>query len=181
MKLTGELLFIGAGVAVLALSAGASAQAFKVPARAVLEIEQSADDGSVYDYRGGDYPRGIRNNNPGNIEAGRDSWAGAAGDDGRYLIFSDIRYGVRAMARILASYNKRGIDTVAEIISTWAPGDDGNDVNSYIYSVSARSGLTPLAEIEKSDYPALIEAMIYHENGKQPLTMDTIKTGVSWA
>jgi hypothetical protein len=45
--------------------------------------------------------RGIRNNNPGNIEKGI-AWQGAVGDDGTFIIFADDtcdHYTVRSAVR----------------------------------------------------------------------------------
>ena len=42
--------------------------------------------------------RGIRNNNPLNIEAGEN--CGAKGTDGRFVIFETAEHGIRAAARI---------------------------------------------------------------------------------
>lgn len=127
-------------------------------------------------------PRGIRNNNPGNIEYNGTPWRGLASppSDGRFCIFTDARFGIRAMARILATYQSRGVDSLPEIISTWAPESE-NDTQGYILSVAARSGLSPVGMVSRDDWPQLIEAMIWHENGQQPYSMDTIETGVSWA
>lgn len=174
MKIPAEILYMGAGFALIALSASAGAMAIGDK----ITLENTGD----YDYRGSEYALGIRSNNPGNIERkDHTNWLGQVESTGRYIVFSDIRYGIRAMARVLDSYAKRGVDTVSEIISTWAPEADDNNTTAYIYSVSARSGLTPLASISRENYPALIEAMIYHENGAQPLDMATINEGITLA
>ena len=47
--------------------------------------------------------RGIRNNNPLNIEAG-ENWQGLKGTDGRFAIFETAEHGIRAAARILRTY-----------------------------------------------------------------------------
>jgi hypothetical protein len=125
--------------------------------------------------------RGIRNNNPGNIEWSKyNDWTGQVGSDGRYCVFSAPVYGIRAMSKILDSYRRRGIETVGEIIATWAPSFE-NDTGSYIKSVVTRSGLTDSWEVSRQDYPAMIEAIIYHENGSQPYPVSLIDEGVSIA
>ena len=128
-----------------------------------------------------DAPRGIRNNNPGNIRYTGALWLGLSrvrADDEGFCIFIDVRYGIRAMAKILKAYRGRGIVTVDQIIRTWAPESE-NDSASYVYSVANRSGLPVHLPVYEGDYPRLIEAMIYHENGIQPYTMDTIRDGVA--
>ena len=44
------------------------------------------------------------------------------------------------MARILINYQERGINTVAEIIETWAPEHE-NPTNAYSLYVAERAGL----------------------------------------
>ncbi len=126
-------------------------------------------------------PRGIRNKNPLNIELG-DNWQGMAPEqnDGRFVQFTDPRYGYRAAAKIMASYSRRGINTVRGIIATWAPSHE-NNVEAYIDSVASRSGLSSLQIVEREHYPALFEAMTWHENGQQPYSRALIAEGVSWA
>lgn len=43
--------------------------------------------------------RGLRNNNPGNIEAGSNSWDGQAGSDGRFAKFVTPEHGIRALGK----------------------------------------------------------------------------------
>lgn len=52
-------------------------------------------------------PRGIRNNNPGNIKKTSDKWEGLNADqskDDTFCQFSDAKYGIRAMAKLLYKY-----------------------------------------------------------------------------
>lgn len=117
-------------------------------------------------------PRGFRNNNPGNIEKGGDAWKGAIGNDGRFLKFKDMTHGVRAMARILRTYqNKYDLSTVRGIISRWAPPKE-NPTEKYIaYVVNHMSGVS--SDTEKLDLSEnttlfeLIQAIIKFENGKE--------------
>lgn len=125
-------------------------------------------------------PRGIRNNNPGNIRISKDNWNGAIGDDGSFIKFVDPVYGIRAMARILDSYRDRGVTHLIDIISTWAPSSE-NNVGAYVTSVEKYSGLYSNQVIEKKDYIKLIPAIIFHENGQQPYTPDLIKTAIMMA
>lgn len=124
-------------------------------------------------------PRGIRNNNPGNIRwDGRTEWQGMIGQDSDgFVIFDTPENGIRAMARILNSYRRRGVVSLSEIVRTWAP-DVENDTESYIASASQRTGFAPQKVITADDYPALIEAIIHHENGAQPYSDEDIRRGV---
>lgn len=128
--------------------------------------------------------RGIRNNNPGNIRKSSTIWAGQAPaakqTDTAFVIFTDPEYGIRAMAKVLTSYLARGIDTLAEIAATWAPPSENNTA-AYIKSLSAHTGLDPNARISAADFPRVIPAIIQHENGEQPYSLETINKGVSLA
>lgn len=127
-------------------------------------------------------PRGIRNNNPLNIERTGDQWQGMAEHqtDSRFIVFTDPRYGYRAAARILQNYAKRGIVTLADIVATWAPSTE-NDTLSYINSVAARVEMDPQDVVTADRVPHLLAAMTVHENGKNPYSFDLIQEGVSWA
>jgi len=126
-------------------------------------------------------PRGIRNKNPLNIEKG-EPWNGLRPNqtDARFAQFTDPRYGYRAAARIIASYRRRGVKTLAEIIGTWAPATE-NNVGAYIKSVSEKSGIDPERVVTDTDLVPLFAAMTVHENGHNPYPADLIQEGVSWA
>jgi hypothetical protein len=122
-------------------------------------------------------PRGIRNNNPLNIRENGTKWNGRIGDDGAFVQFSNAAFGIRAAARILKNYrDKYGLDTVTGIISRWAPPIE-NDTQSYIDSVAQKTDVSANQALHDSDYENLIRAMIYHENGEQPYTVDIVKQG----
>jgi len=77
------------------------------------------------------YPRGLRNNNPGNIRAS-DPWQGMIGTDpAGFAVFKDISWGIRAMAKDLTSKINNGYDTLQEIIYRWAPPTE-NDTEAYL-------------------------------------------------
>ncbi len=126
--------------------------------------------------------RGIRNKNPGNIERGNDVWLGMSDNqsDSRFVVFDSPEYGIRAMKRILTSYANRGLVTIEDIISTWAPSVE-NDTNSYINSVSKRIGIEPDQPLTDADYPQLIAAIIHHENGMNPYSQELIERGIELA
>lgn len=126
-------------------------------------------------------PRGIRNNNPLNIEKG-ESWQGLSIDqpDSRFAVFRDARYGFRAAARVLKSYKRRGVVTLGEIINTWAPSFE-NDTASYVNHVSGLTGIGVGDVVSEDDYAVLLAAMTEHENGVNPYQVAFIEEGVSWA
>ncbi|EIZ0219149.1 hypothetical protein MM645_003019 [Salmonella enterica subsp. enterica serovar Newport] len=138
-----------------------------------------SEDGS------GDSARGIRNNNPGNLEYSKTNpWVGQTGDDGRFAKFETPEHGIRALGRNLLSYQRQGIDTVNDIINRWAPPSDNNDTAAYIKAVCAQLGVTenqPLDVSNPDTLQALCAAIIKHENGTQPYSPDQLSTGVSAA
>lgn len=116
-------------------------------------------------------PRGIRNNNPGNIERANSQWQGLAedqSDDPRFAIFKAPAWGIRALARTLITYfDKYGINTVRAAINRWAPPVE-NDTGSYVMQVSRAIGVSPDAVLDFHDYKVLcpmVQAIIRHENG----------------
>ncbi|HBM0961544.1 hypothetical protein [Enterobacter roggenkampii] len=133
----------------------------------------------------GDNARGIRNNNPGNLEYSKTNpWVGQTGDDGRFAKFETPEHGIRALGRNLLSYQRQGIDTVSDIINRWAPPSDNNNTDAYIKAVCAQLGVTADQQLDASNpdtLKALCAAIIHHENGSQPYTDQQLSTGVSAA
>lgn len=116
-------------------------------------------------------PRGIRNNNPGNIEfRPTNAWRGQTGSDGRFARFATPEAGLRALAIDLGTKSRRGLTTVRSILNTYAPPSD-NDTAAYIRSVARELGVDPNARIDLNDprvRGGLMGAIIQHENGSQP-------------
>lgn len=121
--------------------------------------------------------RGIRNNNPGNIEfAGQDG----ATSDGRFAQFRTPFEGLRALSRQLLRYydgktTGKPLHTVSDIVSTWAPpkkdGKIENDTLAYIAHISQMLGVSPDAEINLRDpnvMATMMNGIIQKENGRNP-------------
>lgn len=134
--------------------------------------------------------RGIRNNNPGNIEHGA-NWQGLAPADQqwdeRFCTFSAPKYGIRAIARILITYydhrvaaDGSRIDTVQEIVDRWAPPVENNSA-AYGQHLRDALGVERGQIINVHDYDTmktLVETIILHENGVQPYTDAQITQGL---
>lgn len=134
-------------------------------------------------------PRGIRNNNPGNIEWGS-PWQGLRPDvertDNRFAQFTDPVFGIRGLACVLITYQDKRkakdgskIDSVREIIERWAPPFE-NNTEAYANSVAAMlDGVGPedeVIDVHNFDHlRPIVEGIIRHENGRGPL-----KTENSW-
>jgi len=131
-------------------------------------------------------PRGIRNRNPGNIRKSRDRWKGLAPlqSDPAFFVFETPLWGIRAMAVILRSYQRRhGLKSPAQIIGRWAPAGE-NDAAGYVAAVSKAMNVRARAQIDLNDAAslrALITAIIRHENGHQPYDLETIDMAVDLA
>ena len=69
-----------------------------------------------------------------------------------------LSLGIRAAARTLKSYRKKGFTTTTGIINRFAPGSENNPT-AYIHSVSQMTGINPNVPLKSSDYPKLIKAM----------------------
>lgn len=113
-------------------------------------------------------PRGLRNNNPLNIEAGgfTRGQPGFSGSDGRFAKFDTPENGIGAANSLLDSYGRKGLNTPAGIIGRWAPSGDGNNVPAYAQAVAAKLGIGPNDTIPPEMRPQLIAAMGQHENGR---------------
>lgn len=128
-------------------------------------------------------PRGIRNNNPGNIKYTGIAWKGLAKtpSDGVFCIFTDARYGIRALAKLLRNYNRYyGIRTLQSIIKRYAPATE-NQTEAYIKSVAKNTGYDPHTQLDLENEVVLvnvIKAIIKHENGQQPYTDQEIQDGL---
>lgn len=115
-------------------------------------------------------PRGIRNNNPGNIKVSNNAWRGKIGNDGTFERFDSAVNGLRAAAILLRTYaTQYGLDTVEKIGSRWAPTGSGEAGNaSWAGGVSQYSGLgltTPLNINSQPTMIALLRGIVAQENG----------------
>lgn len=136
-------------------------------------------------------PRGLAVNNPLNIKwSAKNKWQGAnpTKRDGALEAFVSPQMGVRAAGRVLLKYKTDGLDTVAEIISKWAPPDKGGDNNptvSYIAFVAGRLGVQANQPIEIDDCATalkLVKAMGRDEQGMElPWTDEVMLEGLKAA
>lgn len=149
------------------------------------ELSDIANGAIRVPFSGEDSSRGLRNNNPGNIEASNQNpWVGQVGSDGRFAKFETPEHGIRALGKNLLSYQNQGVDTIKEIINRWAPASDNNDTAAYISAVCKQLGVKPDQQIDASNPNTLKElcaAIINHENGGQPYSSEQISTGVNAA
>lgn len=127
---------------------------------------------------------GERNRNPLNVKGA--GWRGQFGSDPRgHAIFLSVPYGIRAAIVTLRTYRfAHGLNTVAAILSRWAPSSDtvgsipgapANSPTDYTRFVCKRLGIEPTAALDlfeggtrKVANPdrlfALLAAMAIYEN-----------------
>lgn len=129
-------------------------------------------------------PRGIRNNNPGNIRHGA-NWLGLNPNgrniDSAFCVFESPVFGIRALAKVLINYKKiHGLNTVRQIVSRYAPPNE-NQTAAYIQSVAKQLEVYPDTKIdieERGVLTVFIKAVIRMENGIQPYSDEVIQEGI---
>ena len=139
-------------------------------------------------------PRGIRNNNPGNIDYNpRNQWQGQLKPDpmieARFARFDTPENGIRALGKLLINYRGKdgmpgvggpGIDTIVETINRWAPSIE-NNTGAYVQAVARAVGVAPDQVInirELRTLRAVVVEIIRHENGGNPYSAAVIDEGV---
>jgi len=119
-------------------------------------------------------PLGLRNRNPLNMRDYNINWQGKIGVNRGFVVFDTYENGIRAAGNDLKNKWLRGIKTIRQIVSAWAPAEgvnqDGqhysNNTESYIRSVSQQAGIGENTELlSLSEYISVVMAMIKHENG----------------
>ncbi|WP_432321931.1 lytic transglycosylase domain-containing protein [Yersinia enterocolitica] len=126
-------------------------------------------------------PRGIRNNNPGNINYVGQDGASLERPGGRFAKFETAYDGLKAMARQLMRYftgktTGKPLQTLNDIISTWAPGSE-NNTGAYIAQLSKMLNVHPDAVLNLENpqvMSALMGGIIHHENGRNPYSSELI-------
>ncbi len=130
--------------------------------------------------------RGIRNNNPGNIDRTDIQWQGMAPDqssDPRFIVFIAPIWGLRAIARTLLTYHRDNLDTVRGIINRWAPPSENNTL-AYVNAVSRAAGVGPDDKVDPTSpgtLMLLVKAIVAQENGQQPYPLSLIAQAVTMA
>lgn len=125
-------------------------------------------------------PRGLRNNNPGNLVFTSIPWQGklsyAENHDWKntpgnvvkeFEQFKSINYGIRAMAMDLLGDIKDGLNTIRKLITEYSP-PGSNNTAGYINYVAQQTGTNPDAPIQVNAniLAHIIQAQIAMENGE---------------
>jgi hypothetical protein len=115
-------------------------------------------------------PRGIRNNNPGNLIYTNIKWTGKLpkdqNKDRRFEMFIAPEYGIRAMIKDLKHDIEKGKNTVPTLISEYAPKFENNTA-AYIQTVCKDLKVSQTAKLlpSKNTLRLLVHSISRVENG----------------
>ncbi|WP_392336187.1 hypothetical protein [Pantoea stewartii] len=131
--------------------------------------------GGWANYSNNQLPRGLRNNNPGNLNfAGQYGAKLEDGPNARFAQFPSMVAGIAALDRQVGLYLKRGTNTIDKIMDIYAPKKDNNDTVAYKKYLSQFTGMGINEQIEPSNneqIKRLIVGIINHENGPAASTV----------
>jgi hypothetical protein len=124
-------------------------------------------------------PRGIKNNNPGNIKHSKNMWDGQSKQqtDLVFVQFQSSFFGIRAITKIIRNYRKYyGIDTINSIIRRWS----ATDQDAYVSFVEKTTGIPRQAplELDEDTMFKIVSAIIQFENGQNPYAVDDVYMAV---
>ncbi|MBE7619334.1 structural protein [Komagataeibacter sp. FXV2] len=130
-------------------------------------------------------PRGIRNNNPGNLDfvgqAGAHLETGVA--DPRFAAFATMADGIRALRDQLIRYGERGLTTVSDIVCVYAPACE-NATGAYISVLCQKMGVGPDTVLDLRDpdtMARLICGIAVVENGPGHLALSQVEQALGAA
>lgn len=122
-------------------------------------------------------PRGVRNNNPGNIRySPANAWLGkvpiSQNTDGSFEQFVEWRYGVLALIKLLSKYIVR-YGTIEKMIRVYAPSVE-NNTEAYIRAVSNETGFprNQAISVNRDTLQKLTLAIAKHEIGADWVTIE---------
>lgn len=116
-------------------------------------------------------PRGIRNNNPGNIRMSNNQWKGKIphhlNTDKAFEQFNTMAEGTRAMTVLIRNWIRKGTaNTIEKIVKRYAPPNE-NNTTRYVDLISDWTGLPKdqVLDVDKETMQKLVLAMARKENG----------------
>lgn len=124
-------------------------------------------------------PRGLRNNNPGNIRINSDLFQGEVrpSPDKEFKHFKTMAYGYRAIFRTLLTYYRiYRLETIRQMITRWAPPKE-NKTDAYIKAVSDYAGIPADDHLifEREQMIRIVAGMSKVENGREADMADVIE------
>jgi hypothetical protein len=158
---------------------------FKLATRQILkgQIEKAVKTTFLGDMS---LPRGIRNNNPGNLIKTSIPWQGKVphdqNSDSRFEQFQAFKWGTRAMIKDLHNDINKGATTLRSLIHEYAPPFE-NHTETYIEWVSNEAGLNPEAPLytDKDTTQKLVQAIARYENGAQKNWISDADFEAAWS
>jgi hypothetical protein len=127
--------------------------------QAVTRLQSTNPDDMKLSYLGrADLPRGVRNNNPGNLQQTTIPWQGKIPNptDSRFEQFREYVWGVRAKIRdITGDISRKGQNTIRKLITAYAPAFENNTA-SYITNLSNRMGMSPDALLDANNHAQMM-------------------------
>jgi hypothetical protein len=130
-------------------------------------------------------PRGIRNNNPGNLIKTNIAWQGKINPskDPNFEQFITLSHGIRAMYKDVINDINKGKNTITKLINEYAPPHE-NNTTQYIDQVAKGVNLDKNAIIKKLDTHFLLmlgRSIVKMENGAKHtlITDDDLRLGLS--
>lgn len=115
-------------------------------------------------------PRGLRNNNPGNLIKTGIAWKGevSKNTDGHFEQFVDLKHGIRALYKQLYTDIQVRSLNLRKLIHKYAPAHENNTEN-YIDYVSKKTGINPNYPIDLNytNLVTIAKAIVSIENGSQ--------------
>nr|WP_321411467.1 hypothetical protein [uncultured Carboxylicivirga sp.] len=120
-------------------------------------------------------PRGIRNNNPGNLIFTNINWTGKLpkeqNKDRRFEMFIAPEYGIRAMIKDLKHDIEKGKNTVPALITEYAPRFE-NNTDAYVQTVCKDLKVSTTAKLlpTKNTLRLLVHSIAKVENGGNYIT-----------
>lgn len=136
--------------------------------------------------------RALRNNNPGNIDAG-DHWQGLLpraqmspeqSAEPRFAVFAAPKWGFRALGILILNYARvHHLTTVRQIIGRWAPNSE-NNTEAYVLAVAHSvnvSADTPLDFTKPDLLMAVAKAIATHECGSWLFNEGDLRAGIYMA
>ncbi len=114
-------------------------------------------------------PRGLRNNNAGNIRLSKTRYLGEVvpSTDKAFKQFKTPAWGYRAVFVLLDSYSRKGFLTLRQMITRYAPPSENNTEN-YIRYVAQNAVVNPEAPLDVNDRNVMVlvvAAISRMENG----------------
>lgn len=126
-------------------------------------------------------PRGLRNNNPGNLRRSNDKWQGLRREqtDPQFFQFDTMAYGYRALLKTLQNYRKlHALLTIEEMIARWAPENE-NHTAQYVRAVcqDLQVPATYVPDVDDRDTLCALAAAISRVENGLPAVMEDVRAG----